>query len=131
MNELGYQFGIAVAIVHLINWLKNTKLVPWVTAHSATINRVIAFAGSVIGGLGVHAVMNGSLTSGGTLMITYPPLDAMVTSFAHIAASWGIQKLYFELQKTPARPLEMSISASALSRSGASAAIEAHTDPVK
>lgn len=130
MGEFGYQAGIAVAAVHLINWLKDTKMIPFVNQHSQTINRIIAFMAAVIGGLGVHTAWQGDLTSGGELRIAYPPLDVMVASFAHIAAQWGFQKVYFRLQ---APPIDTSVSVTTISPAGTKGSsigvTEAHSFP--
>lgn len=113
MNEIGYQVGVAVMAVHFINWLKDTKLIPFINAHSDVINRVVAFLAAIVGGLGMHFAAQGDLTSGGTLQITYPPLDVMVTGITHIAFQWGIQQTYFRLQgaqRSDVQPQEVAVA---------------------
>jgi hypothetical protein len=127
MDELGYQAGIAIFVVEFINWMKQTQWIPFVNKHSPEINKVVAFVGAVIGALGIHLASNGDLSSGGTLLITYPPLNVMLTSFGHIALSWGMQQVYFRLNK--AVPDSMFSLSEVTPRGGGKASVSTVTIP--
>jgi hypothetical protein len=130
MNEFSYQAGVAVMAVHFINWMKETKWIPFIDQHSTLINRLVAFAAAIVGGLGMHFAAQGDFTSGGTLQITYPPLDVMVAGLVHIAFQWGIQQSYFRLQGPP---LDTALSVTTISPLGSKGATigvtEAHSFP--
>lgn len=104
MDEFTYQAGLAVLAVHFINWLKDTRLVPFVSAHNTSINRLIGIVMAIFGGLGIHLSNQGSFASGGVLQIVYPSLDVIVTSAAHIGVSWGIQQTYWARVVKPQVP---------------------------
>lgn len=97
MNEIASQAGIAVLIVHFIQWMKlsHNPLLTWISPYSRNITTVIVWICTIAAAIGIHWSFNGTLTSGGALQITFPPLDVMITAAQTLGIQWGAQKMYY------------------------------------
>jgi hypothetical protein len=47
------QLGAAALLSVLLNWLKQSKLLPWITVESAKLNRAVMIAGAGLAALGI------------------------------------------------------------------------------
>jgi hypothetical protein len=104
MNDTVFHMGVAALIVQLINWMKATKLIPFVNEHSTMITRFISVTAALLTGIGIHFITQGDFSSGGSLQITWPPLDVMLTSFITSVGQWGFQQLLYHAQKAANAP---------------------------
>ena len=65
---VGSQLASAALLAYLLQWVKNSNLVPWVSEHTKGINRAITGVLSLIAAIGVHYTFDsatGVLTIGG------------------------------------------------------------------
>jgi len=72
-NVVVTQLTIGLFGAGFLQWLKSTKWIPFVTAHSAKLNHVILLITSAGGALGIHSVW----TAGGGGTIAIPSLAVM------------------------------------------------------
>jgi hypothetical protein len=97
MNEtiLGTQVGVSAIIVYLIQLAKSTNF-PWFSAHSDALNRITSVVMAFLTSAGIVFLFHGDLISGGTLMITIPPLtvwtSAVIHGFGQVAIQEGVYK---------------------------------------
>ena len=67
------QVTTSAVIAYFLEWLKGTRLFPWLSMETAKLNRVVAVILSGIGALGVHANFDqtsGVLTITGLTVVT-------------------------------------------------------------
>lgn len=93
-SELSHQFGVSVAVVHILEWLKRAGWFPWLTQNSTTVLRLI----SILVAAGTSAgfkIVSGDWQHGVTLFI--PPLSVLVDVVIHTVAQYGAQHGYYNL----------------------------------
>lgn len=94
--EMGREFltvmTTSTLVVSAIQWLKNTKLVPFVNQHSSTINRILSWVAALLSGAGIHYNYEAAT---GTLTLTGLTLIAVVHAFGDTAQSYAAQSLIY------------------------------------
>lgn len=94
MNEIEAKMGMAILTVHLIEWAKNTEKIPWINHYTNNLTRFVAVMAAILSAVGVHSALTGTFGSGGSLTITWPPADVLVTGLWNYALQWGMQRAY-------------------------------------
>lgn len=97
MNEFASQAGLAVLIVHLIQWMKTSDnpLMQWIGPRTKWVTTSVVWLCTTLTAIGIHWSFNGTLTSGGVLQINIPSLDTVVTAAIGLGWQWGAQKMYY------------------------------------
>jgi hypothetical protein len=75
-NAFATQVTVSGIIVALMQWLKNSKWFPWLTAESSKVNSFVAAAAAAAGAIGVHLAWNHGAIPG-TYMIEVSGLTLM------------------------------------------------------
>jgi hypothetical protein len=104
VTELSHQFGVSVAVVHILEWLKNSRLAPFFSQRTTVLIRLVALVIAALTSVGFKfAVSQGDLSTGGVLTVAFPSLASIVDVLLHTAAQYGAQKGYYHLAiKQPA-----------------------------
>lgn len=94
------QAGYALFFSFLIQWMKNTKWFPVISADTAKLNRVLAVVASGITAFGIHHTFD---ASAGTLTITGLTLAGIYHGGWQWLRSYMVQEItYQKLVKEPA-----------------------------
>ena len=56
MDDFGGHFTLAGMAVWFIQWLKHTRLAPFIHADTDTVNRVLSAILAIVSGFGIHAI---------------------------------------------------------------------------
>jgi hypothetical protein len=86
------QITAAGLIVMIVQWLKNTKWVPWVNEHSAFVTRFVSWTAAFGVATGIHYMYD---REAGTLLFTGLSLTTVLTSFWHWLSSIVAQELIY------------------------------------
>lgn len=78
------QFAGAAAIGYLLNWLKESDRIPWISAHTKWLNRILVGVLSFITAIGVHYTFD---PAAGTLIIG----GLHASTIGHGLLDWGTQ----------------------------------------
>lgn len=97
LDPMTLQLGASVAVVHVIEWLKNSAKIQWITAHTATLNVWLAAAAAFLTTIGVTLVVNGSFWSGGDISFHMPPGQILITNVVRFIVQLGAQKAYYKV----------------------------------
>ena len=90
MNQYTTGETAALLVVFLLQWLKRSKLVPWVGQQTSGLNVAISSFMAFLTSLGLTITFDGSLVEGGQIVITYGAIGTMLTH-------WGSQMFHQEL----------------------------------
>lgn len=94
-QELLSQVTSAAIVVYLLQWLKKTKLVTFITVETTTLNRMIAAIGAAIAAFGIHWTYDASV-AGGQLVITGLSFSALAHGAWHWANQFALQQLAYD-----------------------------------
>jgi len=93
VNDFMSTITASTLAVSMIQWLKDTKYVPFINQHSATLNRVLSWAIAFFSGAGIHYTFNGDA---GVLTVTGLSLGVIIHTLTitckQYAAQWIIYK---------------------------------------
>lgn len=93
MNELVLdQVTAAGLIVMFIQWLKNTKWIPWINNHTALATRLISWSAALATATGVHYMFD---QEAGTLLFTGLSLTTIMAALWHWISSIVAQELIY------------------------------------
>jgi hypothetical protein len=99
---LGSQLAAAAACTYIINALQRIKQLPWITAHTKTINVIVRAGLAGIAELGISHAWSPASEGGGVLMITIPPLMVLVHGLWHWFTQYAMTHVIGSaLEKTP------------------------------
>jgi hypothetical protein len=102
MTDPVSQVTASATVVMLVQWLKTTKLVPFINAHSAGVNRVVAWAMATGTALGLHIAFDSSTH---TLVVTGLSAAVILHGAWDVVQNIAMQELvYHGVLKTPAPP---------------------------
>jgi hypothetical protein len=95
-SELSHQFGVSVAVVHVIQWIKhsNLPLLNKLTPDSTAAIKVIALIAAILTSAGFK-ILNGDVTNGWNVFI--PPIAVIIDATIHTVAQYGAQKGYYAI----------------------------------
>jgi hypothetical protein len=94
VTELSHQFGVSVAVVHTLEWLKRVGWFPWLTNNSTTALRLISLIVALATSAGFK-VLSGDTDHGFTVFI--PPVAIIVDTLIHAVAQFGAQEGYYNI----------------------------------
>jgi hypothetical protein len=94
ITELSHQFGVSVAVVHVLEWLKRAGWFPWLTNNTTTALRIISLLAALATSAGFK-VLSGDYQHGWTLAV--PPLAAIADTLIHAVAQFGAQQGYYSI----------------------------------
>ena len=92
-----YQFGVAVLVVGLLEWLKRSQWFGLLTVDSAKVNRIVSALLATATAAGFHFAMTGSLWQGGAVHIQFPPLVDWLKLLPESAGQFGMQTIVYQL----------------------------------
>lgn len=97
MNEttFGHQFGVAFAVVSLIEWLKRSGWCPWLTVDSGKINLLVSLFVSFIAAIGITVQVSGNAATGWHFAGVIPPVATMLDAATHFFTQWGLQEFLY------------------------------------
>lgn len=99
-NEFLSTITASSMVVAVIQWLKNTKMIPFINQHSAKLNRTLSWAAAFISGAGLHYHYEAST---GTLVLTGLTAAAFGHAIWDTAQSYALQWLIYKgIVKGPA-----------------------------
>lgn len=92
------QGGVAVCTVFLLDWLKQSKWVPWINRNSETLNRVISLVVAFGSAVGFKVLSHtGDIHTGGVITIAYPSITTILDTLGHGATQFGGQEILHKL----------------------------------
>lgn len=94
-NELTAHITTGAAIVYLIQWMKTSKLTPWLDIDSKTLNRITSALLAAIAAIGINWTYNAAV-DGGTLIITGLSWTAVVAGAWEWFKQFTMQQLIFD-----------------------------------
>jgi hypothetical protein len=101
LDPMTIQIGASVAIVHVLEWIKKSDSIPWISAHTKTLNIWLAAAAAFCTTIGVTFVVNGSFWSGGAISFQMPPGQELITNAVRFVVQLGAQKAYYKIAVQP------------------------------
>ena len=100
VNDFMSTIAASTLAVSAIQWLKNTKLVPFINAHSAGINRTLSWFIAFASGAGIHYTFNGDA---GVLTITGLSAGVIIHTATITCKQYAVQWLIYKgIVKGPA-----------------------------
>jgi len=100
-TELPGLITTSAMTVAIIQWLKNTKLVPFIDQHSSTLNRVVGWCAAFISAAGLHYTWDAST---GTLTLMNIHVASIMHGAADVTKSYAFQWLIYKgIVQAPAR----------------------------
>lgn len=104
-NEILSTITASTLAVSVIQWLKNTKLIPFVNEHSTGLNRFLGWVMAFIAGTGIHYTFNGET---GVLQITGLTAGVIMHSVTVTCKQYAVQWLVYRgvLKKDVTNPPE-------------------------
>jgi hypothetical protein len=94
LNATLHQAAVAVIAAHVMQWLKKLPYMDWLG--NPLVARFMAGIAVVIGALGVHIQLSGTLESGGSFTLAWPMLSVMIDGAEHLVIQWVIQERYYQ-----------------------------------
>lgn len=96
ITELSHQFGVSVAVVHVLQVLKNSNLpgTRWISKDSTILLRALSLAAALATSAGFK-ILSGDAQHGFTLFI--PPVAIIIDTLIHAIAQYGAQQGYYSL----------------------------------
>lgn len=94
VTELSHQFGVSVAVVHTLEWLKRAGWFPWLNQYSTTILRLVSILAALATSAGFK-IMSGDAGHGWNIFV--PPVAVIVDTLVHATAQFGAQEGYYNL----------------------------------
>jgi hypothetical protein len=93
VNDFMSTITASTLAVSVIQWLKDTKYIPFINQHSATLNRFLSWAIAFFSGAGIHYTFNGDA---GVLTVTGLSAGVIIHTATitckQYAAQWLIYK---------------------------------------
>jgi hypothetical protein len=93
MNQLSAQVVISAVVVWLLQAAKKSKLVPWLTAETGQLNRLVAVVASLCSSVGIHFTFS---VAAGTLIVTGLTLAGIGQFAWHWVTAFVSQQLIFQ-----------------------------------
>lgn len=100
MNQYTTGETAALIVVFLLQWLKRSKMIPWIGDHTVGLNVTLASFFAFLTSLGLTIKFDGSLVEGGQIVITYSAIGSMLTH-------WGSQMFHQEILYQVGRKTEI------------------------
>lgn len=94
-GELTAHITTGAAIVYLVEWMKSSRLTPWLTIDTKTLNRITSALLAAIAAIGIHWTYNAQL-DGGTLVITGLSWTTIMAAAWEWFKQFTMQQLIFD-----------------------------------
>lgn len=93
------QFGFAILIPHVIEFLKRSRFFPWLSTDTPGLNRIAGIVCAWAAASGIEVAHEGwTLESGGQIVITMPMLSVLLHSVLRSCWQWVMQQAYYDLR---------------------------------
>lgn len=100
VNDFMSTIAASTLAVSVIQWLKNTKLIPFINAHSAGVNRTLSWLIAFASGAGIHYTFSGD---SGVLTITGLSAGVIIHTATITCKQYAVQWLIYKgIVKGPA-----------------------------
>lgn len=97
-NELVSQVTSAAIVVYLLQSLKRSQWLPWLTMESARLNHFVAVGAAAVSAVGVHVAYS---ADEGTLLVTGLTASSLLHSIWHIANQYALQRITYDAVVKP------------------------------
>lgn len=97
-SDISTQIAAAAALSFVINLLKSSKSLPWISKESERLNRLVALLGSGLVSLGLHAHFD---HQAGTLLITGISLQAIALGLWHWLTQFACTHGWYKATSRP------------------------------
>lgn len=91
-NEFLSTITASTIAVSIIQWLKNTKLVPFINEHSTGLNRLVSWVAAFAAGTGIHFTFNGDA---GVLQVTGLSAGVIIHTVTVTCKQYAVQWLIY------------------------------------
>lgn len=98
ISQLAHQTGIGVMAVYLLQWLKQTAWVPFITEHSATLNKWLGVLIAVATSVGIKYAVSqgaGAYAGGYHVVLDIPSAQTLFDTAIHAAAQFAGQQILY------------------------------------
>lgn len=93
------QASYSISAIWLIQKLKACSKIPWINQNTDKINRAVAVVLSFITAVGVQWTVQGSVSTGGVLTVTFPAADVMIEAAIRWFQSYALQEGMYNMYK--------------------------------
>jgi ethanolamine transporter EutH len=97
-NELISQITSAAIVVYLLQAVKRSHLIPWLTMETATLNHLIAVCAAAVSAIGIHFAYS---AEEGTLVVTGLTLSGLLHSGWHVLNQYAMQRITYDAVVKP------------------------------
>ena len=94
-NELLSQFTSAAVVVYVIQWLKRSAWVPWLTMETTKRNWIVGAAAAAVSACGIHVAYK-PLEADGTLIVTGLSLTSAAHGIWHLANHLALNRVTYD-----------------------------------
>jgi hypothetical protein len=91
-NEAWDTVAVSTIAVGVVQWLKNSKWIPFMDQHTSTINRIVSWAAAFCSATGIHYTFDHGT---GTLTLTGLTVMGLWHSFGDTVKSYAVQWLIY------------------------------------
>ena len=95
MDSLYTQLTLSAIATWALQRVKDSPSFPWISAHTKSLNRVVAVVLSGLTSLGVTFTGTGSLQAGGTFLVTIPGAMVILIGLWHWLQSFVLQSMIY------------------------------------
>jgi hypothetical protein len=99
-SELGTQTTVAVLVSLLMQWAKQSTMVPWISTKTEILNRWVAAIVSLASGFGIYFAWDHS----GTLIISGLTAAHLFHALVRALQQWVFQKVAYRVVIAPPLP---------------------------
>lgn len=97
MNELGNQFGSAIIVSYLLEYLKNSSWFPLLSQLSnPRIKTIIGALAAFVTTIGIHYAFDYHPDSNSTITIIIPSIPELLHSIMDFAKQWAMQQFTYD-----------------------------------
>lgn len=90
------QLTASAIVVYLIQTLKKSPYVPWLTMESKRAARILSGLGAALSAFGVHAAMSGDASAGWSVTITIPSVVTLIHAGWDWVEQMALNQLVFD-----------------------------------
>lgn len=101
----GQQIPLGLVLVFVQNWLKKQSWFPWLNYTTPRANHLFSVALSGLTTVGIHIAHTGSLSTGGTLAISFPSGMLMLAGIWHWIQQYIVTKTSYALLQDKLNPV--------------------------
>ena len=97
-SQIVSQLTSAALVVYALQWLKRSKLFPWITAETTTLNRWVGAAAAGLSAIGIHLAFTATAGTPGSYVITVTGLTLpnVLHGVWHWANQYALQQITYD-----------------------------------